>query len=109
MELTNGLNKRVVEIYRGGGELVWEMPRVHLTISSLMSGQTRIQGKTYPLDSNINIFITNRSTNKKEEYKLKNNGIEWSIRVEELMFDDEVAITASADGWQEAGYDNSVH
>lgn len=47
MELTNGLNKRVVEIYRGG-ELVWEMPRCDLQDFAVHSNTSQITVSPFP-------------------------------------------------------------
>lgn len=52
MNITNGLNKRVVEIYRGG-ELVWEMPTVFLKLDSLVSGSNMITGVVHPSDAKV--------------------------------------------------------
>lgn len=107
MELKNGLNKRVVEIYRGG-ELVWNLPRAGLQVDSLALGLSVIKGLTYPLKSDIKIVIKNSATNKHEEYNFKNSSINWSQAVKPLEEDDEVTITVSSDGWIGTSFDDSI-
>lgn len=107
MELTNGLNKRVVEIYRGG-ELVWQLPRVGLQVDTLGLGFKVIRGITYPHKSDIKIVIENSTTNKHEEYNFKNSSINWSRAIKPLEEDDEVTITVSSDGWIGTSFDDSI-
>lgn len=107
MKLTNGLNKRVVEIYRG--ELVWNLPKAGLQVDTLGLGFKAIGGITYPLQSDIKIIVKNSTTNKHEEYNFKNDNLSWEQSIKSLEEDDEVTITVSADGWIGTSFDDTVY
>lgn len=72
-------------------------------------GDKTIKGITYPFQSDIKIVIENSDTNKHEEYNIKNNKFDWQQSVKRLEEDDEVTITANADGWIGTSYTDTVY
>ncbi|WP_282925163.1 hypothetical protein [Peptoniphilus genitalis] len=74
-----------------------------------MIGASVITGLAYPFSSDIKIVIKNSATNKHEEYNLKNKGFTWQQPVKPLEENDEVRVTASADGWIGTGFENTVY
>lgn len=101
MELTNGLNKRVVEIYRGG--LVWEMPTVCFVVDGFVSGNRSIKINTYPENCNVSIVIGNYETNKHEEYNFNINGTVKSVLLKtKIESGDYIDATAECEGWKKS-------
>lgn len=80
-----------------------------LRINNFGLGTTIIKGITYPFQSDIKIVIKNFDTNKHEEYNIKNNTFNWQQSVKSLEEDDEVTITANADGWIGTSFTVSVY
>lgn len=104
MKLTNGLNKRVVEIYRGG-ELVWEMPRVYLVVNGFMSGNKSVRVNVYPKNCTISIIIGNYQTNKHEEYNFDLVSDSKSILLENRIEPgDYIDVTAECEGWKKSNF-----
>lgn len=85
------------------------MPQVGLQVDVLVFGRLTISGITYPRLSNIKIVIENSATNKHEEYNFKNDSLRWEQSVKPLEEDDEVTITANADGWIGNSFENTIY
>lgn len=79
-----------------------------LQVDTLSLGLETINGFTYPYQSDIKIVIKNSATNKYEEYNLKNTRFTWQKSVKPLEEDDEVTITANADGWIGTSFDDTI-
>lgn len=109
MELTNGLNKRVVEIYRGG-ELVWERPTVLVAADNIITGKRTINISTYPTGCRVLIVVKNNQTNKHEERKIIGFGLQQRLSLKSpLESGDYVEIKVEHDGWLGASLYQDVY
>lgn len=96
MELTNGLNKRVVEMYKGG-ELVWEMPATYIRVGSMIAGTYVIKGNVHPAGAKV----TCKSGIK--EYAVDVNYNDFTINFDEPLTKGRMfKFTVEMPGWKES-------
>lgn len=95
MELTNGENKLIVEMYKGK-ERVWELPTVMTSMIELKPGDQSIRLTTYPSGCQVTITVN-------DVVYEKNSGPSGSVVFtlnEALKNEDSVDVLIEKDGWK---------
>lgn len=104
MELTNGLNKRVVEIYKGG-ELVWEMPLVMVKVAA-RKGRKGITVDAYPASANVQIFLNNNLLGELSDFSVGGK----TLLIQEILKEgDAVKVIATHTGWKTKEFKQYVY